>query len=172
MSRLAMASVQAGGASQLCQLCLPHLPTACRALVPRSCLASRCLSSMEHGAKSLNSHQTAPAWSQLVEFLLTLPHTCDQAHMELFPTECSRPAWLLPRSWAVSLSMTTGIWSLMSCAPQHPPLPPKLFSLSHQTSPPSTPRDHEETLTGPRAECWDTGTLLTHPGVCHCCHLT
>lgn len=191
MSRLTTASAQEGGASlpacSASSACmLPPTPAHSlqpqdyRALVPRSWLASRCLSFMEHGAKSPSSHQTAPARSQLVRHLLTLPPTCDQAHTQLFTAGCaadlhvySHGAGLCPSPWPQA-SPPQGIWSLMSCAPQHLPLPPKLFSISHQTPPqlPSTPRDHEEVLTDPRAECWDTGTLLTHPGAHHYCHLT
>lgn len=64
---------------------------------------------MEHGAKSLSSHQTAPAWSQLVGYLLTLPHTCDQTH--------SRCACLLPGSWAVALSTENLVLEMCTSAP-------------------------------------------------------
>lgn len=77
--------------------------------MPRSWLASRCLSSMEHRAKSPSSHQTAPGRSQLVEYLLTLPHTYEQAQTVFQSRVCSRPACILPGSWAVSLSMATGL---------------------------------------------------------------
>lgn len=184
MSRLTTAFAQEGGASlpACCACTLP--PTPAHSLQPqdyRSWLASRCLSFIEHGAKSPSSHQTAPAWSQLVGHLLTLPHTCDQAHKQLFTAGCaadlhaySQGAGLCPSPWPQA-SPPQGIWSSMSCAPQHPPLPPKLFSISHQppSQLPSTPRDHEKkVLTDPKAECWDTGTLLTHPRAHHYFYLT
>lgn len=64
---------------------------------------------MEHRAKSPSSHQTAPGRSQLVEYLLTLPHTYEQAQTVFQSRLCSRRACILPGSWAVSLSMATGL---------------------------------------------------------------
>lgn len=127
--------------------------------MPRSWLASRCLSSMEHGAKSPSSHQTAPGWSQLVEYLLTLPHTYDQVHTQFFKAGCaadqhaySQRAGLCPSPWPQG-SPPQGIQSLISCAPQHPALPPKLFSIPTRHLPqlPMTPHDQEEVVTDPRA---------------------
>lgn len=111
-------------------------------LVPRSWLASRCCSLMEHGANSPSSHQTAPGWSQL----WVSPHlaiSLRPSSLTVFQSwVCSRPACLLPGSWAVSLSMatrlpTTGDPVLDKLCTSALPLPPRLCSISHQTPPPA-----------------------------------
>lgn len=116
----------------------------------------------------------------VVGYLLTLPYPYDQAHSQFFKAGCAadlhayfQGAGLCLSPWPQG-SPPQGIRSLISCVPQHRfchqgSAP---FLTRHLPQLPSTPCDHEEVLTDPRPERWDTGTLLTHPGACHCCHLT
>lgn len=146
--------------------------------MPRSWLASRCLSSMEHGAKSPSKHQTTPGWSQLAGFLLTLPHTYDQAQTVFQSRVCSRLSCLLPGSWAVSLFMATGLPTtggqvLDKLSTSAPASDTKaLLHLPPDTSPsclphPMTMRRYSQT----QMQVLGHGTLLTHSGACHYCHL-
>lgn len=133
---------------------------------------------MEHGAKSPSKHQTTPGWSQLAGFLLTLPHTYDQAQTVFQSRVCSRPSCQLPGSWAVSLFMatelpTTGGQVLDKLSTSAPASDTKaLLHLPPDTSPsclphPMTMRRYSQT----QMQVLGHGTLLPHSGACHYCHL-
>lgn len=115
LSRLTTASAQAGGAflpacsaSTASHTCPQPVPAGLRGFGAQVMAGIQV--PLFHGTWCQVSRppSTAPGWSQLVGYLLTLPHTYDQAQTVFQSRVCSRPACLLPGSWAVCVSMATG----------------------------------------------------------------